>query len=191
MSEKRDQAYFADGIAEEVLDRLAKVPGLRVVGRASSFQFRGKNTDPASIGTALGVAYLLEGSLRREEGRVRVAAQLVEARTGAERWSDHFDSDLKDVLGVQDTLAAKLARALQITVEADTARRPGSSRRPPLMPICAVCSPKIASRGKTVMQPWLIFSGEDLYLIKGDPLLKNLEGDARYKAFLRKMNLPE
>jgi TolB-like protein len=124
MSEKRDQAYFADGIAEEVLDRLAKVPGLRVVGRASSFQFRGKNTDPASIGTALGVAYLLEGSVRREEGRVRVAAQLVEARTGAERWSDHFDSDLKDVLGVQDTLAAKLARALQITVEADTARRP-------------------------------------------------------------------
>src|SRR5882762_10173353 len=58
LSEKKDQEYFADGIAEEVLDRLAKVPGLRVVGRASSFQFKGKNTDPASIGTALGVAYL-------------------------------------------------------------------------------------------------------------------------------------
>src|SRR5450759_600269 len=79
MSEKKDQEYFADGIAEEVLDRLAKVPGLKVVGRASSFQFKGKSADPASIGTALGVAYLLEGSVRNEAGRVRVAAQLVDA----------------------------------------------------------------------------------------------------------------
>ena len=123
MSEKKDQEYFANGIAEEVLDRLAKVPGLRVVGRASSFQFRGKNTDPANIGASLGVAYLLEGSVRREAARVRVAAQLIEARTGAERWSDHFDSDMVDVLRVQDTIAAELARALQITVEVETAPR--------------------------------------------------------------------
>src|ERR1039458_6880028 len=87
LSEKHDQEYFADGIAEEVLDRVAKVPGLKVVGRASSFQFKGKSTDPAGIGAALGVAYLLEGSVRREAGRVRVAAQLVEARTGSQRWS--------------------------------------------------------------------------------------------------------
>jgi len=123
LSEKKDQEYFANGIAEEVLDRLAKVPGLRVVGRTSSFQFKGKNTDSASVGAALGVAYLLEGSVRREVGRVRVAAQLIAARTGAERWSDRFDSDVVDVLQVQDTIAAELARALQITVEADTAPR--------------------------------------------------------------------
>jgi TolB-like protein len=123
MSEKKDQEYFADGIAEEVLDRLAKVPGLKVVGRASSFQFKGKSADPASIGAALGVAYLLEGSVRKEAGRVRVAAQLVETRTGAQRWSDHFDSDLVDVLKVQDTIAAELARALQLAVEADTVPR--------------------------------------------------------------------
>jgi adenylate cyclase len=123
MSEKKDQEYFADGIAEEVLDRLAKVPGLKVVGRASSFQFKGKSTDPASIGAALGVAYLLEGSIRKEAGRVRVAAQLVETRTGAQRWSDHFDSDVVDVLKVQDTIAAELARALQIAVEVDTTPR--------------------------------------------------------------------
>ena len=123
MSEKKDQEYFADGIAEEVLDRLAKVPGLKVVGRASSFQFKGKSADPASIGAALGVAYLLEGSVRKEAGRVRVTAQLVEARTGAQRWSDHFDSDVVDVLKVQDTIAAELARALQIAVEVDTAPR--------------------------------------------------------------------
>jgi TolB-like protein len=123
MSEKKDQEYFADGIAEEVLDRLAKVPGLKVVGRASSFQFKHKSANPASIGAALGVAYLLEGSVRKEAGRVRVAAQLVETRTGAQRWSDHFDSDVVDVLKVQDTIAAALARALQTAVEVDTAPR--------------------------------------------------------------------
>ncbi len=123
LSENKDQEYFANGIAEEVLDRLAKVPGLRVVGRASSFQFKGKNTDPASIGAALGVAYFLEGSVRREAGRVRVAAQLIEARTGLERWSDRFDSSVVDALQVQDTIATELARALQIAVEVDTASR--------------------------------------------------------------------
>jgi TolB-like protein len=123
LSEKHDQEYFADGIAEEVLDRLAKVPGLRVAGRASSFQFKNKNTDPASVGTALGVAYLLEGSVRKETGRVRVTAELMEAKSGSQRWTDHFDSDLLDALKVQDTIAAELARALQITVDAGTASR--------------------------------------------------------------------
>jgi TolB-like protein len=123
MSEKKDQEYFADGITEEVLNRLAKVPGLKVVGRASSFQFRGKSADPASVGATLGVAYLLEGSVRKEAGRARVTAQLVEARTGAQRWSDRFDSELIDVLNVQDTIAAEIARALQIAVEVDTAPR--------------------------------------------------------------------
>jgi len=97
LSEKHDQEYFADGIAEEVLDRLAKVPGLRVVGRSSSFQFRGKDADSARVGAALGVAYLLEGSVRREAERVRVTAQLVEVPTGQERWSDHFDSGVIDM----------------------------------------------------------------------------------------------
>jgi TolB-like protein len=120
MSERRDQEYFADGIAEEVLDRLTKVPGLKVVGRASSFQFKGSSADPASVGAALGVAYLLEGSVRRDAGRVRVAAQLVDAQTGSQRWSDRFDADLTDMLQVQDTIAVELARALQITVEVDT-----------------------------------------------------------------------
>jgi TolB-like protein len=123
MSEKHDQEYFADGIAEEVLDRLAKVPGLKVVGHASSFQFKGRDADPASIGTALGVAYLLEGSVRKETARVRVTAELIEAKTGSQRWTDHFDSDLLDALKVQDTIAAELARALEITVDVGTVPR--------------------------------------------------------------------
>jgi TolB-like protein len=123
MSEKKDQEYFADGIAEEVLDRLAKVPGLKVLGRASSFRFKGKDTDPAGIGAALGVSYLLEGSVRRDGERVRVTAQLIDTPTGSQRWSDHFDSGVVDVLHVQDTIAVELARALQIAVEVDTTPR--------------------------------------------------------------------
>jgi TolB-like protein len=123
MSERHDQEYFADGIAEEVLDRLTRVPGLKVVGRASSFQFKGQNADPASLGTALGVTYLLEGSVRKDAGRVRVAAQLVEARTGSQRWSDRFDSEVIDVLSVQDRIAIEIARALQIAVEVDSSPR--------------------------------------------------------------------
>jgi len=123
LSERKDQEYFANGIAEELLDRLAKVPGLRVVGRTSSFQFKDKNTDPASIGAALGVAYLVEGSVRRDAGRVRVAAQLVHARTGTQRWSDSFDSDMINIIHMQDIIAAELARALQIAVEVDTSPR--------------------------------------------------------------------
>jgi TolB-like protein len=123
MSEKKDQEYFADGIAEEILDRLAQVPGLKVVGRASSFQFRGKSTNFAGVGAALGASYLLEGSVRREADRVRVTAQLIEARTGSERWSDRLDSVVTDVLGVQDTFAIEIARALQIAVEGGTAHR--------------------------------------------------------------------
>jgi len=121
MSEKKDQEYFADGIAEEVLDRLAKVPGLRVVGHTSSFQFKNKGSDLASVGATLGVSYLLEGSVRRDGERVRVTAQLVDVRNGSQKWSGHFDSEVVDVLQVQDTIATGLARALQIAVEADIA----------------------------------------------------------------------
>jgi TolB-like protein/Tfp pilus assembly protein PilF len=129
MSEKKDQEYFADGIAEEVLDRLTKVPGLKVVGRASSFQFKGNSADLASLGTALGVVYLLEGSVRKDADRVRVTAQLVEAKTGSQRWSDHFDSNLIDVLNVQDTIAIEISRALQIAVQAHS--EPRSSVKSP------------------------------------------------------------
>jgi TolB-like protein len=129
LSEKKDQGYFADGIAEELLDRLAQVPDLRVIGRASSFRFKGKNDDPTTIGAALHVAYLLEGSVKKEGLRVRITAQLVEARTSLQRWSNHLESDVGDVLQVQDTIAAELARALQIAVQVDT--QPGTYAKSP------------------------------------------------------------
>ena len=85
MSEKKDQEYFADGMAEEIIDLLVKIPGLKVIGRTSSFQFKGKNEDLRTIGAKLGVAYLVEGSVRKSGNRVRVTTQLIEAQSGAHR----------------------------------------------------------------------------------------------------------
>ena len=128
MSEKKDQEYFADGIAEEILDLLVKVPGLKVISRTSSFQFKGKTEDLRSIGTQLGVAYVLEGSVRKSGDRLRVTAQLINSRDGTQLWSQIYDRDLSDVLKMQDEIALALVRALQIEVGASY----GSVSRPEL-----------------------------------------------------------
>jgi TolB-like protein/Flp pilus assembly protein TadD len=119
MSEKKDQEYFADGMAEEIIDLLVKVPGLKVISRTSSFQFKGKTEDLRSIGTQLGVAYVLEGSVRRSGDRVRVTAQLIDVSDGAHRWSESYDRNLVDVLKVQDEISLGLVRALQVSIGAD------------------------------------------------------------------------
>ncbi len=116
MSEKKDQEYFADGMAEELLDLLAKIPGLTVIGRTSSFQFKGKNEDLRAIGTRLNVAHVLEGSVRKAGERVRITAQLINTRTGAHEWSETYDRQIGDVLRLQDAIAASVARELQLTV---------------------------------------------------------------------------
>ncbi len=117
MSENQDQEYFADGVAEEILDRLANVPGLHVIGRTSSFQFKGKNEDLRAIGATLGVAHLVEGSVRRSGDRVRVTAQLIRAADGAHAWSNTYERTIVDVLKMQEEIATGIARALQITIE--------------------------------------------------------------------------
>ncbi len=119
MSEKKDQEYFADGMAEEVLDLLAKVPGIRVIGRTSSFHFKGKNEDLRTIGSTLGAAYVVEGSVRKSGERLRVTAQLISAQNGSHLWSETYDEAVGDVLKVQDQIAASLVRALQVTVSTD------------------------------------------------------------------------
>jgi TolB-like protein/tetratricopeptide (TPR) repeat protein len=116
MSEKKDQEYFADGMAEEVIDLLARLPGLKVIGRTSSFQFRSKALDVRSIGAALGVAHVLEGSVRRSGDKVRVTAQLLNTRDGAHEWSETYETRFNDVLSVQDAIASNLARALEVAV---------------------------------------------------------------------------
>jgi TolB-like protein/Flp pilus assembly protein TadD len=116
MSEKKDQEYFADGMAEEIIDLLVKIPGLKVIGRTSSFQFKGKTQDLRTIGTQLGVAYVLEGSVRKSGDHLRVTAQLINAQDGTHLFSQNYDRELSDVLKMQDEIAATLVRALQIEV---------------------------------------------------------------------------
>src|SRR5580692_9665571 len=116
MSEKKDQEYFADGMAEEIIDLLVKVPGLKVISRTSSFQFKGKTEDLRNIGTQLGVAYVLEGSVRKSGDRVRITAQLIDSRDGAHLMSQSYDRDFSDVLKMQDEIAASLVRVLQVEV---------------------------------------------------------------------------
>jgi TolB-like protein/Flp pilus assembly protein TadD len=119
MSEKKDQEYFADGMAEEIIDLLVKIPGLKVISRASSFQFKGKTEDLSEIGAKLGVAYVLEGSVRKSGDRLRVTAQLVSTRDGRQLWSQSYNQDLSDVLKMQDEIALALVRALQIEVSGE------------------------------------------------------------------------
>jgi len=116
MSQKKDQEYFADGMAEEILDLLAKIPGLTVIGRTSSFQFKGKNEDLRTIGTQLNAAHVLEGSVRNSGDRIRITAQLINTRTGVHEWSETYDRHIGDVLKLQDAIAAAVVRELQLTV---------------------------------------------------------------------------
>ena len=119
MSEKRDQEYFADGMADEIIDLLARIPALKVIGRTSSFQFKGKNQDLRAIGSTLGTAYVVEGSVRKSGEQVRITAQLINTRTGAHEWSETYDELMGDVLKMQDRIATGLVRALQVTIGAD------------------------------------------------------------------------
>jgi len=118
LSEKRDQEYFADGMAEEVIDLLARIPGLKVIGRTSSFQFKGKSQDLRTVGNTLGVSYVVEGSVRKSGDRLRVTAQLLSTQDGSHLWSDTYDASVDNALDIQDRIAANLVRALQVFVGA-------------------------------------------------------------------------
>ncbi len=108
------QDYFSDGLSEELLGKLARLEQLLVAARTSSFKFKGSGEDSAAIGAKLGVAYILDGSVRRDGPMVRVSAQLVEAKSGFERWSQTYDREMKDIFAVQSGIAEAVARALQV-----------------------------------------------------------------------------
>lgn len=122
LSEKHDQQYLADGIAEDILNLLARIPELKVIGRTSSFAFKGKDTDVRSIAQALGVAYILEGSVARSGDQVRITAQLLNARDGSHSWSETFERHLTDVFRLQDEIAARIAHALHVTITTNNTR---------------------------------------------------------------------
>jgi TolB-like protein len=123
LSAAKDQEYFSDGLTEEILNQLAQIRELTVTGRTSSFSFKGKNEDLRVIAEKLGVANLLEGSVRRDGNNLRITAQLIDGSNGAHKWSQTYARELNDVFTVQEEIAKDVARALSITLDVGSMSR--------------------------------------------------------------------
>jgi len=124
MSNDKDQEYFSDGLSEELLNLLAKIPELKVIGRTSSFAFKGKNEDLRSIAEKLGVAHLLEGTVRKEGNKIRVTTSLIKATDGSHLWSETYNRDLDSIFKLQDEIAEAVVQKLKLkllAVSSDTA----------------------------------------------------------------------
>ena len=121
-------AYFAEGMADELSNALTKVPGLQLAGRSSAAAYRGKQTSAQEIGAALNVGGVLVGSVRRAGGKIRVSSQLTNTRTGLVMWSESFERDAKDVFAVQDDIAKAIVRALQVTLAGGANSAPVAAR---------------------------------------------------------------
>jgi adenylate cyclase len=128
MSGDPEQEYFADGMVEEIITALCRIRWLFVIARNSSFTYKGQSVDVKRVGRELGVRYVLEGSVRKAGGRVRITAQLIEAETGAHLWADRFDGSLEDVFDLQDQVATAVAGVIEPALQAAEQRR--ASRRP-------------------------------------------------------------
>jgi TolB-like protein len=123
LSPAHDQGYFSDGMAEEILNALARIKALKVVGRSSSFQFKGRNASPEAIGMQLGVAHLLEGSVRKQGEQLRITATLVQAADGVQQWSKSYDGRLADVFDLQESCARDIATQLKVVLAGDGGQR--------------------------------------------------------------------
>ena len=116
LSQAQDQSWFCDGLAEEIIDSLCCVRGLRVASRTASFRFRDGKTDPREIGRQLGVEAILEGSVRKAADRLRVSAQLIDADTGYHRWTESYERQIEDVFAIQADIAKHVAEALKLNL---------------------------------------------------------------------------
>jgi TolB-like protein len=123
LSAEKDQEYFSDGLAEELLNELTQLKELRVAGRTSSFSFKGKNEDLRIIGQKLGVSRILEGSVRKAGNRLRITAQLIDATSGSRLWSNAYDRELRDVFAVQEEIAMAVTNALSVTLDVGASSR--------------------------------------------------------------------
>jgi TolB-like protein len=119
MSAERNQEYFSDGITEEILNVLAKLPDLRVAARTSAFAFKGRQIDMRTVGDSLGVGYLIEGSVRKSGDQLRITAQLIDARTGSHLWSESYDRTLDNVFQIQTEIAQAIAARLRVPLGID------------------------------------------------------------------------
>jgi len=123
MSSDQEQEWFADGLTEEILNALARTPDLLVASRTSSFQYKGQNQDISAIAAAMGVAHILEGSVRRGGGRLRVTAQLIRASDGFHLWSETFDRKPEDVIRIQEEVAYEIAAALHTAMDPEALKK--------------------------------------------------------------------
>jgi adenylate cyclase len=128
MSGDPEQEYFADGMVEDIITALSRIKWLFVIARNSTFTYKGRAVDVKQVGRELGVRYVLEGSVRKSGGRVRITGQLIDAATGAHLWADRFDGSLEDVFDLQDKVAVSVAGVIEPTLQVAEIRR--SSERP-------------------------------------------------------------
>jgi TolB-like protein len=138
MSGDRDQEYFVDGMVEEIITALSRIRWMFVLARNSSFTYKGQAVDVKQVGRELSVRYVLEGSVRKAGGRVRITGQLIDAETGAHLWADRFDGSLEDVFELQDKVASSVSnrryRRLRLPVRL-------SARQPTLPLTTSICAP--------------------------------------------------
>lgn len=123
MSSEEDRHYFADGLSEEILNALMRIPDLHVTGRTSAFVYRDRAVDLREIGAALNVSHVLEGSVRRQGNDVRIATQLIQTRDGFHLWSQTFDGDVTDLFDMQEKIARTIARELELVLDLPLASR--------------------------------------------------------------------
>jgi adenylate cyclase len=123
MSGDAEQEYFADGISEDIITALSKLPQLFVIARNSAFTFKGKNVHISEVGKSLGVRYVLEGSVRKSGARVRITAQLIDASTSGHLWAERFDRELTDIFAVQDDVTSRIVSALALNLNAGDRKR--------------------------------------------------------------------
>ena len=123
MSDDPEQEYFADGVAEDIITSLSKLPELLVIARNSSFTYKGRAVKVQAIAEQLGVRYVLEGSVRKAGNRVRISAQLIDCTTGGHLWAERFDRELTDIFAVQDEVTQKIVSAMAMTLSADCQSR--------------------------------------------------------------------
>ena len=129
MSGNPDQDYFSDGVAEDIITDLAKIAGLIVIARNSSFAYKGKRFDVRDIARELNVGFVLEGSIRHAANRVRVTAQLIDAANGAHLWAERYDRELTDIFAGQDDGTQQIVSALKVTLSPAEKARLADSRR--------------------------------------------------------------
>jgi TolB-like protein/Tfp pilus assembly protein PilF len=203
MSEGHDQGYFSDGIAEEILNRLAQSGELRVIARTSSFSLRDPSLDVAEIARKLNVTHVLEGSVRKAGDRIRVTAQLIAASDSSHLWSDTYDRGLDDVFSVQDEIARSVTTALQVTLGGGTpqGRMPASvgayesflqgqffyhRRAPGDVERSVTYFKEATSIDPRYARAWAALAGAYSYLawdgVRLDEALQRLQGEAALKA---------